>query len=61
MHDPDVRDLVQQIAPGSQPTDLGGTMSLNLRVEPNDSVLRHSSALRVEAPATGDSSASLRV
>ncbi|MCL5064985.1 MAG: phosphotransferase [Firmicutes bacterium] len=40
MHDPDVRNLVQQMAPGSQTTDLGGTMSLNLRVEPNDWVLR---------------------
>lgn len=38
--DPDVRRLAEAVAPGSRVTDLGGTMSLNLRLEPADLVLR---------------------
>lgn len=37
---PDVQRLVASIAPGWQLTDLGGVMSLNVRLEPADLVLR---------------------
>jgi Ser/Thr protein kinase RdoA (MazF antagonist) len=39
-NDADVRRLVEEIAPGASPTDLGGTMSLNLRLDPAGLVLR---------------------
>ena len=37
---PDVRRLATAIAPGSQATDLGGTMSLNIGLQPAGLVLR---------------------
>lgn len=40
LNDPDVIDLVKQISATSKATDLGGTMSLNVRIEPEDLVLR---------------------
>ena len=39
-NDPDVQNLLKQIAATSKTTDLGGTMSLNVRIEPEDLVLR---------------------
>lgn len=39
-NDPDVRRLVADIAPGAQRTDLGGVMSLNVRLDPAGLVLR---------------------
>jgi Ser/Thr protein kinase RdoA (MazF antagonist) len=40
MNDQDVRNLVKQISPDSTVTDLGGTMSLNVKIEPDNFVLR---------------------
>jgi len=40
LHNPAVRRLATAIAPGSQPTDLGGVMSLNIGLEPAGLVLR---------------------
>ncbi|MCL6442732.1 MAG: phosphotransferase [Alicyclobacillus sp.] len=40
LNDPDVQNLVKQISSVSKATDLGGTMSLNVRIEPEDLVLR---------------------
>jgi Ser/Thr protein kinase RdoA (MazF antagonist) len=37
---PAVRQLITEIAPGSRISDLGGTMSLNVRIEPKELVLR---------------------
>jgi Ser/Thr protein kinase RdoA (MazF antagonist) len=39
-NDPDVRQLVAAISPGSRVTDLGGVMSLNVRLDPAGLVLR---------------------
>jgi Ser/Thr protein kinase RdoA (MazF antagonist) len=40
LHDPDVQRLIAALAPGAQPTDLGGVMSLNVRLDPARLVLR---------------------
>lgn len=40
VNNPDVRRLVANISPGSQVEDLGGTMSLNLKLDPAGGVLR---------------------
>lgn len=40
LNTPDVQRLVTEIAPGSHATDLGGTMSLNARLNPAGFVLR---------------------
>ncbi|WP_201366896.1 hypothetical protein, partial [Dictyobacter formicarum] len=40
LDNPDVQQLVTQIAPGSHATDLGGVMSLNARLDPAGVVLR---------------------
>ena len=40
LSDPDVQRLVAGIAPGSQAVDLGGTMSLNVELQPAGLVLR---------------------
>jgi Ser/Thr protein kinase RdoA (MazF antagonist) len=40
LSDPDVQRLVAGIAPGSHVTDLGGVMSLNVRLDPAELVLR---------------------
>lgn len=40
LNTPDVRRLTDEIAPGSQVTDLGGYMSLNARLDPASLVLR---------------------
>ncbi len=40
LDNPDVQRLAAQIGPGSHVTDLGGTMSLNARLDPADLVLR---------------------
>jgi Ser/Thr protein kinase RdoA (MazF antagonist) len=37
---PDVRRLIERIAPGAEAIDIGGTMSLNARLVPDDLVLR---------------------
>ena len=40
LNNPDVQRLVAEIAPGSHATDLGGVMSLNVRLDPAGVVLR---------------------
>lgn len=40
LNNPDVQRLVTEIAPGAQATDLGGTMSLNVKLDAVGSVLR---------------------
>lgn len=40
LHNPDVQRLATEIAPGSRATDLGGTFSLNVGLDPSGLVLR---------------------
>lgn len=40
LDDPDVQRLISRISPGSRVTDLRGTMSLNLKLDPAGFVLR---------------------
>lgn len=40
LNDPDVQELASVISPESQPSDLGGVMSLNVKLEAADLVLR---------------------
>ncbi|MBO0795832.1 MAG: phosphotransferase [Ktedonobacteraceae bacterium] len=40
LDNPDVQRLIAEIAPGAQATDLGGVLSLNVRLEPAGVVLR---------------------